>query len=160
MSRRWLILAIAAQLLVLAWMAVRRELGALSTAAARKGVLLRLAASAGLVSINWLAFVWGVNEHRVVEVSLGYFINPLVNVLLGILILSERLNRVQWVAVALAAGGVAYLTAQTGSLPWIALTLAMSFGLVASRCSRETICARMRSTAAASKRGSVSASRR
>ncbi|MBX5462470.1 MAG: EamA family transporter RarD [Steroidobacteraceae bacterium] len=114
---------------VLAWMAVRGDLGKLSAAIARPGVLTRLAASAILVSVNWLAFVWAINENRVVDVSLGYYINPLLNVVLGILVLSERLNRTQWIAVALAALGVAYLTVETGQLPWIALTLATSFGL-------------------------------
>jgi chloramphenicol-sensitive protein RarD len=116
-------------LFVLALLAMRRELGTLTAAAMRPSVMLRLAASAILVSINWIAFVWGVNHDHVVEVSLGYYINPLVNVLLGIFVLSERLNRVQWVAVTLAAVGVAYLTFVTGRLPWIALTLAVSFGL-------------------------------
>jgi chloramphenicol-sensitive protein RarD len=115
-------------LFVLLMLAARRELGALHSAAMRPGVLLRLVATAVLVSINWLAFVWGANEGHVVEVSLGYYINPLVNVLLGIFVLSERLNRMQWAAVALAAAGVAYLTFETGRLPWIALTLAISFG--------------------------------
>jgi chloramphenicol-sensitive protein RarD len=114
---------------VLAWMAMRRELGLIRDAAQRRGVLVRLAASAMLLSINWVAFVWGANHERVVEVSLGYFINPLVNVLLGIFVLSERLNRVQWTAVALAALGVTWLTIDAGHLPWIALTLACSFGL-------------------------------
>jgi chloramphenicol-sensitive protein RarD len=116
-------------LFILLWMGLRGELGQIRDAARRRGVLVRLAASAILVSINWLAFVWGVNQDRVVEVSLGYFINPLVNVLLGILVLSERLNRMQWGAVALAAFGVAYITFDAGHLPWIALTLACSFGL-------------------------------
>jgi chloramphenicol-sensitive protein RarD len=82
-----------------------------------------------LISINWLTYVWGIANDRVVETSLGYFINPLVNVVLGVLVLSERLNRAQWTAVAIAAIGVSYLTWSAGHPPWIALTLAFSFGL-------------------------------
>lgn len=114
---------------VLALLAARRELRSLGAAAMRTGVLTRLAASSILISINWLAFVWGVTHDRVLEVSLGYYINPLLNVVLGIVVLSERLNRAQWIAVALAGIGVAYLTLMTGQLPWVALTVATSFGL-------------------------------
>jgi chloramphenicol-sensitive protein RarD len=85
--------------------------------------------SALLLAGNWTLYVWAVLAHRVVDASLGYFINPLVSVLLGVLVLRERLNRAQWAAVALAAAGVAWLTWQAGQLPWIALTLAASFGL-------------------------------
>jgi chloramphenicol-sensitive protein RarD len=116
-------------LFVLVWMALRGELRGLREALARRGLLLRLAAAALLISVNWLAYVWGVSNERVVETSLGYFINPLVNVVLGVAVLSERLNRAQWIAVALAAAGVVYLTVSAGHLPWIALTLASSFGL-------------------------------
>ncbi len=115
-------------LFVLAWMAMRGELAGLRAILARRDLLLRLAAAAVLISINWLAYVWGVSSGRVVETSLGYFINPLVNVLLGVAVLSERLTRAQWVAVGLAAAGVIYLTVAAGRLPWIALTLAFSFG--------------------------------
>lgn len=113
---------------VLAWIAMRGELAGLRPILTNRALLLRLAAAAVLISINWLAYVWGVSSGRVVETSLGYFINPLVNVLLGVAVLSERLNRVQWVSVGLAAGGVIYLTVAAGHLPWIALTLAFSFG--------------------------------
>jgi chloramphenicol-sensitive protein RarD len=82
-----------------------------------------------LLSINWLTYVWAVNAGYIVETSLGYFINPLLSVLLGVIILHERLRRGQWIAVGLAAAGVAYLALVYGSLPWIALTLAFSFGL-------------------------------
>jgi chloramphenicol-sensitive protein RarD len=84
--------------------------------------------SAVLISINWFTFVWAVNSGFVVETSLGYFITPLVNVLLGVVVLGERLRPPQWIAIALAAAGVAYLTVAHGSVPWIALILAASFG--------------------------------
>jgi chloramphenicol-sensitive protein RarD len=116
-------------LFVLVWMALSGELRGLREVLARRGLLLRLAAAALLISANWLAYVWGVSNERVVETSLGYFINPLVNVVLGVAVLSERLNRAQWIAVGLAAAGVIYLTVSAGHLPWIALTLAFSFGL-------------------------------
>lgn len=82
-----------------------------------------------LLSINWLIYVWGVNAGFIVETSLGYFINPLLSVLFGVVFLRERLRPMQWVPVALAAVGVAYLTITYGRLPWIALSLAVSFGL-------------------------------
>jgi chloramphenicol-sensitive protein RarD len=112
---------------VLGWLGLRGELGKIRAALAREGILLRLFASAALITINWLAFVWAVTQNHVMDVSLGYYINPLVNVLLGIFILSERLNRVQWIAVALAAVGVTYLAADTGHIPWAALAVAISF---------------------------------
>ncbi len=87
------------------------------------------AISALLLSANWMVYVLAVQTGRVVDASLGYYINPLVNVLLGVLVLHERLRPLQWVAVALAACGVAWLTWQAGQLPWIALVLASSFGL-------------------------------
>jgi len=92
-------------------------------------VVLTLAVTATLISVNWGLYIYGVNSGHVVETSLGYFINPLVNVLLGVVVLRERLGAWQWVAVALAALGVGYLTLELGAVPWIALTLAMSFGL-------------------------------
>ncbi len=85
--------------------------------------------TAALLSFNWGLFVYGVNTAQVVETSLGYFINPLVNVLLGFLVLRERLARAQVVAVALAAAGVVYFGWHLWKVPWIALGLAASFGL-------------------------------
>jgi len=91
--------------------------------------IIGLYAIAGvLLTINWLIYVWGVNSGFIVETSLGYFINPLVSVLLGVLFLRERLRSAQWLPVALAAAGVVYLTVTYGRLPWIALSLAVSFG--------------------------------
>jgi chloramphenicol-sensitive protein RarD len=87
------------------------------------------ALSSCTLSLNWLLYIWAVNSGHVVESSLGYFINPLVNVLLGRLVLGERLGRAQQAAVGLAALGVAWMTLQLGSLPWISLGLALSFGL-------------------------------
>jgi chloramphenicol-sensitive protein RarD len=81
-----------------------------------------------LLSINWLVYVWGVNAGFIVETSLGYFINPLFSVLLGVLFLRERLRPMQWLPVILAAIGVIYLTAVYGHPPLIALSLAFSFG--------------------------------
>jgi chloramphenicol-sensitive protein RarD len=114
-------------LFVLAWVAMRGELPTLRATLANRSVVWRLAVSATLITINWLAYIWGVTHSRVVEASLGYFIGPLVNVLLGVVVLSERLAPAQWTAVALAATGVAYLTVVTGRVPWIALTVAFSF---------------------------------
>ena len=82
-----------------------------------------------LLSVNWLVYVWGVNSGYIVETSLGYFINPLLSVLLGVVFLHERLRPAQWFPIGLAAFGVIYLTKTYGSLPWIALTLAFTFGL-------------------------------
>ena len=115
-------------LFVLIWMAMRGELSTLRATLANRSVLWRLAVTATLITNNWAVYVWAVMNGHVVEGSLGYFINPLVNVLLGVALLSERLTRAQWTAVALAAIGVAYLTIVAGSPPWIALALAFSFG--------------------------------
>lgn len=113
---------------VLVWMAMRGELSTLRATLVNCSVVWRLAVTATLLTINWSVYVWAVLNGHVVEASLGYFINPLVNVLLGVALLSETLTRAQWTAVALAATGVAYLTIVAGSVPWIALTLAFSFG--------------------------------
>lgn len=91
----------------------------------RLGILVL---SGALIAGNWLTYVWSVNNGRMLEASLGYYINPLINVLLGMLILGERLRRLQWLAVAMAAVGVAQQVWQVGSLPWVSLVLALSFG--------------------------------
>jgi chloramphenicol-sensitive protein RarD len=91
-------------------------------------VLGSFVASALLLSANWLVYIWAVNNGHVIEASLGYFINPLVNIMFGYLLLKERMRPAQWAAIALAAIGVAWLTWQTGTIPWIALVLAATFG--------------------------------
>lgn len=102
---------------------------AVAGALARRRIVLTLAASAVVVSCNWVVFIWAVAHDRVLESSLGYYISPLVNVLLGTVVLRERLDRLQWVAVAVAAGGVLYQAVALGTVPWISLALAVSWGL-------------------------------
>jgi chloramphenicol-sensitive protein RarD len=80
------------------------------------------------IAINWLIFVWAVSVNQIVQISLGYFINPLLSVVLGMLVFRERLRHMQWISVALAAAGVLYLAVALDALPWIALSLATSFG--------------------------------
>jgi chloramphenicol-sensitive protein RarD len=87
-----------------------------------------LTVAAAVISVNWATYIWGVNNGRVVETSLGYFINPLVTVLMGVLILNERLRPLQWVALGIASGAVVVLTLDYGRLPYVALVLAFSFG--------------------------------
>jgi chloramphenicol-sensitive protein RarD len=115
-------------LLLAAWIGLRQGFGTLRAVFGQPRLLALLALTASLTSANWLVFVWSVGAGRLVESSLGYFINPLVNVLFGRLFLGERLRPLQRVAVGLAAAGVALKVWQTGSLPWIALFLAGTFG--------------------------------
>ena len=84
--------------------------------------------AAVLIGINWLTYVWAVNAGFIVETSLGYFINPLLSVLMGVVFLRERLRFGQWIPVMIAAIGVVYLTFAYGQLPWISLLLAFTFG--------------------------------
>ncbi len=107
---------------------VSRRAGDVRQAFRRKKVVLVYSIAAILLAINWLIFIWGINAGYVVEASLGYFINPLVSVLLGVIFFRERLRLGQWTAIVIAAVGVGYLTVRYGQLPWIALVLAFSFG--------------------------------
>lgn len=93
-----------------------------------RNVLLVFLIASALIGTNWLIYIWAVNAGFIVETSLGYFINPLVNVLLGVLVLKEKIRPIQWVPIGLSAVGVLYLTISYGSLPWISLALAFSFG--------------------------------
>jgi chloramphenicol-sensitive protein RarD len=117
--------ALAFLLIVLAW---RRQWSWIGKVLRQPKVLAGFTASAILLSLNWYIYIWAVNNGHVVDASLGYFITPLVNVLLGFLLLHERMRPAQWAAIALAAFGVAWLTWQAGHLPWIGLMLALSFG--------------------------------
>lgn len=96
---------------------------------ANRKLLATLLLSSLLISLNWLVFIWAISHDMVLQSSLGYFINPLVNVALGLIFLKERLRLLQWVAVGLSVIGVGNLIIQHGTIPWVALTLAISFGL-------------------------------
>ncbi|GAB3199253.1 EamA family transporter RarD [Geodermatophilus arenarius] len=118
----WSLLFVAVLLTVLRrWALVR-------AAVTDRRTLLVLAGASVLIAANWLVFVYGVNSGHVVETSLGYFINPLVSVLLGVVVFAERLRPLQWAAVGLAAVAVVVLTVDHGRPPWIALALAATFG--------------------------------
>jgi len=104
-----------------------RRVGAIR-AAARSRTLLWLCASAGLIAVNWLVYIWSVGNGHVLEASLGYFINPLVNVALAVAVLGEKVRRWQAVAIGIAAAGVLVMAVSGGSALWISITLALSFG--------------------------------
>jgi chloramphenicol-sensitive protein RarD len=110
-------------------LAVRRQWSWIAKVARRPRVLSGFAASSVLLSVNWYIYIWSVNHGHVVDASLGYFMTPLVSVVLGFLLLRERLRPAQWAAVAWAVAGVAWLTWQAGHPPWIGLSLAFSFGI-------------------------------
>lgn len=109
--------------------AATRAWGQLRAVWASPRQLLLLSAAAAAIAVNWVVYISAVNSGHVVEASLGYFINPLVTVALGVLVLGERLRRLQWIAVGIGVLAVAVLTVDYGHLPYIALTLALSFGL-------------------------------
>ncbi|RYZ09919.1 MAG: EamA family transporter RarD [Myxococcales bacterium] len=106
-----------------------RQVGWLTLVRRRPGLLWTLGLSAAALSVNWLVYIWAVGQGRVVDASLGYFINPLLSVVLGVVVLKERLRSVQWIAVGVAALGVLWLSLLAGELPWIGLTVAASFGV-------------------------------
>ena len=113
-----------------------RQRAALAAVLRDRRLRWRLAAASGVLALNWLTFIYAVNSGRVVESSLGYFINPLVTVMLGVLVLHERLRRWQWVAMGIGLVAVLVLTVDYGRPPWIALVLAFSFatyGLLKNR---------------------------
>ncbi|WP_137191851.1 EamA family transporter RarD [Stenotrophomonas rhizophila] len=115
--------------LVVAWLLLSAGTGWWKQIAAQKRALPTLALSSVAIAFNWGLYIWAINAGHVIETSLGYFINPLVSVVLGVVVLKERLRRLQWLAVGCAALGVAWLTYDAGTPPWIALGLACSFGL-------------------------------
>ena len=118
----WSLLFVAA----LVWL--RHRMSTVREALLDRRTRLALGVCSLVITVNWFLFIWAVNNHHVVETSLGYYINPLVTVLLAVFVLGERLRRLQWAAITIAAAGVLWLTVEYGRLPWIAIVLALSFG--------------------------------
>ncbi len=116
---------LATIILLLLW----RKIGGLRLALKNNRLIFRYIITSLLLSINWLLYIWAVNNNYIVESSLGYFINPLINVVFGVCFLRERLRKVQWLAILFAFLGVCYLTFAYGHFPWIAIVLAITFGL-------------------------------
>jgi chloramphenicol-sensitive protein RarD len=133
----WRVVASVALLGVMAWAMGRGAEVARSFREGRRA--LTFAATTLLISINWLLYIWSVNTGHLLEASMGYFMNPLVTILLGVAFLKEGLDRRQQVAVGLAALGVAWMVVSHGRLPWISLVLALSFALYALLRKREGI---------------------
>ena len=112
--------------LILMW---GKNWGKFIKAITKPGVLVTYGIASLLIGINWLIYISAINSNYIIETSLGYFINPLLSVLLGVIVLKERLRIWQWIPVTLAASGMIYMTLTYGKVPWIALSLALSFGL-------------------------------
>ncbi|MEY3407144.1 MAG: hypothetical protein RL038_205 [Actinomycetota bacterium] len=108
---------------------IRKSWPAIKSLMLNRRSLRLLAFASVMISINWGLYIWAVNNEHVVDASLGYFMNPLINVALGVLYFRERLNKFQWSAIAVAGIGVAWLALQAGAIPWVGLALAFSFGL-------------------------------
>lgn len=115
-------------LICISLLALRKQLKSAYVMVRSSRTLSLLFLASGLLTINWGVYIWSVTVNRVVEAALGYYITPLINVTFGVLLLREKLRPAQWIAVALAAAGVVILTLGYGSLPWIALILAISWG--------------------------------
>ncbi len=115
-------------LVVVVLLAVTRRLTQVKAAVRDRRTLASIALAAVFIAVNWGTYIYGVSNDRVVETSLGYFVNPIVTVMLGVVVLKERLRPAQWIALGTAAVAVVVLSVENGSPPWIALTLAFSFG--------------------------------
>ena len=119
---------VGAALILAGWTVYRGKVGALVAELRDRRRMVVYISTTLLISLNWWLYIWAVQQGRVMEASLGYYINPLVSVMLGVVFLRERLSRQQWLAIAVAAGGVLWLVAVHGVVPWISLVLALSFG--------------------------------
>ena len=114
---------------VLLLLAVLRRWAWLGDVRRHPRLLATFAASSALLACNWLTYIWAVNNGHVLDASLGYFILPLINVALGFAFLHERPRKAQWAAFALAASGVLWMAVQSGHVPWLALLIALTFGV-------------------------------
>ena len=114
--------------LLLGLIVATHDWSGLSSACRSRRVIALYTAAAVAIAVNWFVFVWAVNEGFIVQIALGYFINPLFSVFLGVFVFREKLRRLEWAAIALASAGVMFLAVFHGAFPWIALTLAASFG--------------------------------
>lgn len=110
-------------------LAALRRLSWLKAVRENPRTLIAYVGATALLSLNWGLYIWAVNSGHIVETSLGYFINPLINVALGVVVLKEQLRRAQWIAIFSASAGVVFLSVAFGRPPWISLTLAISFAL-------------------------------
>lgn len=117
-----------AAVLLVGFVAATQRLGFIQQLVQRPRIAWTFVASSVALSLNWLVYIWAVGEGRVVDASLGYFINPLFSVLLAVVVLKERLRALQWLAVGVAGLGVLWLALLARQLPWIGLTIAVSFG--------------------------------
>lgn len=120
---------LATLIVVWALRGIRRLRSHRSAAPAPMTTWMAMATSAVLLGSNWLLYLWAVGNARVTEASLGYFLNPLVSVVLGVMVLRERLRVLQWLSIAVVGGGVIVLSVEVGAIPWISIGLAVSFGL-------------------------------
>ena len=112
--------------IIILW--ITKSLKATLSTFKRKHVALKLFATSFLISINWLVYIWATNNGHVVEASLGYYINPLIIIAFGVILLKEKMRKLQWVSVGVATTGVIILTIDYGRLPWVAIGLALSWG--------------------------------
>lgn len=116
-------------LLLVVILLIKRQMPAFLREIKNRRIWLIYFFAASILGVNWLTYIWAINSGHIIDSSLGYYINPLLSVLLSVLVLKEKLRKIQWAAIALAAGGVLYLTLLYGQVPWIALLLAGTFSL-------------------------------
>lgn len=118
-----------AAVVVLAYCALTGRLGRVQAALRDRGAVMSLSLSAGVITVNWLTYLWAVQAGRVTEAGIGYYLMPILSVLLGVVLLRERLGRMQWAAIAMAFAGVIVLSVGVGAAPWLPVVLAVSFAL-------------------------------